>query len=670
MDIAQWYESHRAVLMAAMEATRLQLLGQPDTDARAAWRRAEAACAGPSRLQSLTEIFQLSAFEQQVIVLCAGLLLEGGDWIGGGVAHGVSGPGQASSDGAHPLGNRALSLDAYRGIPLTFQLLLQRLAPNQWQATAPDAPLRYWQLLVLEEPDNFLSAPLRLDERILHYLLGVPTLPQPFIGILQRVAPPATITPSQQAIVQRIEALHQREGCVERVPVVLLGSKDHASNRAVAAYAYQRLQLQTFAIHVGDLPTTTSERLRMLRLLERETLLNPSAIYIDAFALSEAERARLLIFATQFNGLLTIGSEEALQSIGRATVRFELTHPTLDEQVTLWQQALGTVATSLNGTLPQLAREFNLSAGSIQQLGRQLRSELPAQNQAKAGIEERLRSLCGAHGRPELDALCQRVESRAGWDDLVLPHEQHRILQEIVQHVARRFQVYYDWGFAQQNNRGLGISALFVGDSGTGKTLAAEILANHLRLPLYRIELNAVVSKYIGETEKNLARIFDAAETMGAVLLFDEADALFGKRSEVKDAHDRYANIEVSYLLQRMEAYRGLAILTTNFKRNLDTAFLRRLRFIVHFPFPGPAERAQIWQRIFPTHTPLAPLDYGKLAQLNIAGGHIKNIALRAAFHAADAAESVSLRHIFEATQGEYHKLEKPLTNAEIKGWF
>ena len=195
-----------------------------------------------------------------------------------------------------------------------------------------------------------------------------------------------------------------------------------------------------------------------------------------------------------------------------------------------------------------------------------------------------------------------------------------------------------------------------------------EVLANELRLDLYRIDLSQVVSKYIGETEKNLRRVFDAAEEGGAILLFDEADALFGKRSEVKDSHDRYANIEVSYLLQRMEAYRGLAILTTNMKHALDTAFLRRLRFVVHFPFPDAAQRAEIWRRVFPPHTPTEGLDVRRLAQLNVAGGNIRNIALNAAFLAADAGESVGHPHLLLAARGEYAKLEKPLTEAEMGG--
>jgi len=243
------------------------------------------------------------------------------------------------------------------------------------------------------------------------------------------------------------------------------------------------------------------------------------------------------------------------------------------------------------------------------------------------------------------------------------------MLREIAAQVRHRVTVYDTWGFGARSARGLGISSLFVGTSGTGKTMAAEVLANELRLDLYRIDLSSVVSKYIGETEKNLRRVFDAAEDGGAVLLFDEADALFGKRSEVKDSHDRYANIEVSYLLQRMETYRGLAILTTNMKNALDPAFLRRIRFIVQFPFPDEQQRAEIWRRIFPPGTPTEGLNIGKLARLNVAGGNIRNIALNAAFLAADEGKAVSMAHLLRAAQSEYAKLESVLTDAEIGGW-
>jgi SpoVK/Ycf46/Vps4 family AAA+-type ATPase len=276
---------------------------------------------------------------------------------------------------------------------------------------------------------------------------------------------------------------------------------------------------------------------------------------------------------------------------------------------------------------------------------------------------------CRSHARPRIEGLGQRIASPASWDDLVLPPAQREVLRDVAAHVRNRATVYERWGFAGQGSRGLGISALFSGASGTGKTMAAEVIANELRLDLYRIDLSSVVSKYIGETEKNLRKIFDAAEEGGAILLFDEADALFGKRSEVKDSHDRYANIEVSYLLQRMESYRGLAVLTTNLKSALDTAFLRRIRFIVQFPFPDAEQRADIWRRVFPRATPTEGLDAELLAQLNVAGGNIRSIAVHAAFLAADAGEPVRMEHVLRAARSEYAKMEKPLTDAEVAGW-
>ena len=281
--------------------------------------------------------------------------------------------------------------------------------------------------------------------------------------------------------------------------------------------------------------------------------------------------------------------------------------------------ALGESADDLSG---RLASQFNLSQREIEQIAAAVSDE----DEAGLSLEERVWEACLAASRPKLERLAQRIDAKATWDDIVLPAEQRALLRQIAQQVRQRSRVYDDWGFRQRMNRGLGISALFAGESGTGKTMAAEVIANELKLHLYRIDLSAVVNKYIGETEKNLRRVFDAAEDSGAILFFDEADALFGKRSEVKDSHDRYANIEVNYLLQRMEAYRGLAILATNMKSRLDPAFMRRLRFIVEFSFPGAKERKCIWQSVFPeadesrglTGTPVEGLNYDQLAKLNI----------------------------------------------------
>jgi SpoVK/Ycf46/Vps4 family AAA+-type ATPase len=313
-----------------------------------------------------------------------------------------------------------------------------------------------------------------------------------------------------------------------------------------------------------------------------------------------------------------------------------------------------------------VATHFQLGPTEIRAAGAQV-AELAAAGGGELG--RALWDACRARTRPALDGLAQRIEALARWEDLVLPATPLATLHSIAAHVRQRSRVYEEWGFAARSDRGLGISALFAGGSGTGKTMAAEVLADELRLDLYRIDLSTLISKYIGETEKHLRRVFDAAEAGGAILLFDEADAVFGRRSEVRDSHDRYANIEVGYLLQRVESYRGLVILTTNQPQALDAAFARRIRFTVRFPFPDAAQRAEIWRRVFPAATPTEHLDLAKLARLNLAGGHIRNLALNAAFLAADAGEPVRMSHLLAAARSEFAKLEKPLGAAETAGW-
>jgi SpoVK/Ycf46/Vps4 family AAA+-type ATPase len=335
------------------------------------------------------------------------------------------------------------------------------------------------------------------------------------------------------------------------------------------------------------------------------------------------------------------------------------------EQSALWARALGREALQLESQIDGVVTQFLFEMPEIEATC----AELAASETGRKFNSHALWDACRTQSRPQLEGLAQTIETSATWKDIVLPKPQLEILHTIVLHCKERRKVYVDWGFAEKSTRGLGISALFAGPSGTGKTMGAEVLANDLRLDLYRIDLSQVVSKYIGETEKNLRRVFDAAEASSSVLLFDEADALFGKRSQVKDSHDRYANIEISYLLQRMEAYRGLAILTTNMQEAIDPAFLRRIRFIIHFPIPDQAQRLEIWKRIFPSDTPTEALDFNKLARLNIVGGNIRNIAMNAAFFAAHDKTPVQMKHLLQATRAEFAKLEKPLPTNEIIDW-
>ncbi len=361
------------------------------------------------------------------------------------------------------------------------------------------------------------------------------------------------------------------------------------------------------------------------------------------------------------NGAIFLDTRESWPGLGRSNIAVDIAKPTAAEQQTAWQSVLGA---RTEDDPAMLASQFNLSLADIRRIAQQTLADASPGNST---LRDRLWKSCLLSTRPRLDTLAQRLEPRMTWDDLILPVSETSLLQQIAEQVAQRTTVYEKWGFSHKMSRGLGISALFAGDSGTGKTMAAEVIAAHLRLDLYRIDLSAVVSKYIGETEKNLRRLFDAAENGGAILFFDEADALFGKRSEVKDSHDRYANIEINYLLQRMESYRGLAILATNMKSALDQAFLRRLRFVVNFPFPGAAERKAMWQRVFPAGVPKSDLDCDRLARLNMTGGNIYNVALNAAFMAARAGTRVTMPLVLDAARAEFRKLERPINEMDFR---
>ena len=308
-------------------------------------------------------------------------------------------------------------------------------------------------------------------------------------------------------------------------------------------------------------------------------------------------------------------------------------------------QIAGAVTDACNQALWRAAEEFD---------------ELPLNTNIEITLNDLLIA-AREQSSNKLTELARKVESKYTWKDIILPPDPFAQLKEICNQAKYRHIVYEKWGFNRKLSIGKGLNVLFSGPPGTGKTMAAEVIANELQLELYKIDLSQVVSKYIGETEKNLNRIFTAAETANAILFFDEADALFGKRSEVRDAHDRYANIEVGYLLQKMEEYEGISILTTNLRQNLDEAFVRRLAFTIHFPSPDEASRRRIWAGIWPSQMPLSEdMDFDFLArQFKLSGGNIKNIALAAAFLAAETGDAVTMAHILQGTKREYQKMGK-----------
>jgi hypothetical protein len=632
-----WTEANQHYLMSELQAVRGALEGRAATEAATEGGAGSSPAADdsahgethpttpPPAVETLCKLFGLSSFERAVLLMCAGMELDSKFADVCATANG----------------------DPRRDYP-TFSLALGALPQAHWSALTPDAPLRRWRLIELQGGSDLTRSRLRIDERVLHFLTGVAHLDERLVGVAERVSVPNDLVNSQRAVAERIAAaLHNPAGA--GLPVIQLSGNDVGAQRAVAAAACGAVGLNLYALAAEVLPNDARELESLIRLWEREAALAASALLVEVSEMENHFGAAR--FIERVRGLLFIASRERVQMRYRASVSFDVAKPTAEEQQALWKDA------GVNGQVEALTAQFDLSAADIRAAATQSKSP------------EEVWTTCRAQTRPRLDDLAQWIDTRATWNEIVLPAPQLAMLREIAAHVRQRAKVYRTWGFAQKCARGLGISALFTGVSGTGKTMAAEVLADELCLDLYRIDLSQVVSKYIGETEKNLRRVFDAAEGGGAILLFDEADALFGKRAEIKQGLDRYANIEVGYLLQRMEAYRGLAILTTNLKDRLDPAFLRRIRFVVQFPFPNAAERLEIWRRMFPAQTPVDGLDMAKLAKLHVAGGNIRNIALNAAFLAADADESVRMSHVLRAARTEYAKIEKALTEAEIGGW-
>lgn len=574
-------------------------------------------------LAHLRSVFGLTPFEQDVLLLAAGPELDA-----------------EFAAACASLGGQ--------GAPWpSFGLALARLPDAHWGALAPSGPLRWWRL-VEPGPGPLTTAALRVDECVLHSLAGTPQLDARLMGLVTPLGTLTVPSPSQGAVVEALAAAW-RAGR----PVALRAPAD-CGLAAVAEAAARGLGLELYRLRAAEIPAPPPERAALARLWSRQAALDGSAllVLVEETDTPEAERAAVDMLG-RIQGAAVAVAVDALP-VAAGTQRLDLRRPERAEQVALWSMAAPAAPAGLH---QRLAAQFDLGPEGI--------AAAVAATPEAAGLWASCRQQCGMR----LEGLAERLSPEAGWDDLILPPAQEALLREIAGQVRGRAAVLEDWGFRARMRRGLGVAALFSGPSGTGKTLAAEVLAKELGLDLVRIDLSAVVSKYIGETEKNLRRIFDAAETGGAVLLFDEADALFGKRTEVKDSHDRYANIEVSYLLQRMEAYRGLAILTSNMKEALDLAFLRRLAFVVDFPFPDVAERERLWRRAIPEAAPTEGLDYRRLAQLSLPGGHIRNVALGAAYLAADAGAPIGMAHLLHAARRECAKLERPLTTAEMEGW-
>ncbi len=627
-------------------------------------------------LPRLTELFGLTQFEEQCLVICLA----------------------PEVDRKYEKLYAYLQDDATRrwpGVDLVLNLLcgsqVEKLAARA--AFDPYAALLKFKLLQMTDAGTdgqtpLLSRALKLDDRIVNFLLGHRQMD----ARLERFA--RMVFPRESALgMIAAHELYQRASSFVQAYFV----QPQSVGRNVVLYLHgpanldQRLVVEavccnfTLPLLVADVEAMKASQLpfdQAAWLLAREAALQSAVLCLENTDCLVAEPDKHLL---ELNSLI-----ESAKTFSRLTFVFGTRHwqpqgftheclflsivvsrPDLGICKRHWEQNLAAcerLADDVDSAV--LAGKFRFGLGQIQD------ALAAAENLARWRSPENWRitasdlsAACRAQSSPKLGALAHKIEPKHTWSEIVLPHDNVAQLKELCEQARYRHRVYGEWGFDRKLSLGKGLNALFSGPPGTGKTMAAEVIASELQLDLYRIDLSQVVSKYIGETEKNLHQIFLEAQTAHAILFFDEADALFGKRSEVKDAHDRYANIEVGYLLQKMEEYEGVAILATNLSRHIDEAFLRRMHFIVEFPFPDQEYRRQIWQVVFPHEAPLADeVDFDVLArEIKLAGGNIKNIALAAAFYAAGDGQVIQMPHLWQAARREHQKLGRTWENTKAR---
>jgi len=531
-----------------------------------------------------------------------------------------------------------------------------------WQRLAADAPLRKNHLIVIASdsgrPNSTrLAQPLRVDQRIVDYLLGSSNVDERLRGVASLVDS-VMETPLPEA---QFETFFE---ALVSLPIVYMhGLRDTGQLETAAALcASHQIPLLTIDLERVSRQDSPSDLIAMLAIREGY-LANASLLFLHWDSLLDEQRHPPTAFwelIVQYPFPVFIWGQREWEPMdlerNRRMLRLEFTTPSYGYRREIWTRKSHMIDASLSDAeIDTLANKFRFTHAQITRAVQTAadiaatRGDRPTRADLYAGAQ--------VHASIQLGHLATRITTQMGWDELILPPDQLAQLHEICDRMHFANIVNNEWGFGTRASKG--ISVLFSGDSGTGKTLAAEVIAHELGLPLYKIDLSAVVSKYIGETEKNLSSIFGEAQAGSAILFFDEADALFGKRSEVKDAHDRHANIEVAYLLQRIETYDGMVILASNFRHNLDDAFTRRLDFILEFPVPDAEYRRRIYQVHFPPTAPLSPdVDLAEIAtKYRLSGGNIRNVTLTAAYLAAADGRVITSTHIRSAVRRENQKM-------------
>ncbi|MFS0518426.1 ATP-binding protein [Nostoc sp. UIC 10607] len=554
-----------------------------------------------------------------------------------------------------------------------------------------NAPLIRHKLLHLI-PDTNQSQPpllayyLKLDEQIIRLLLEQEGLDLRLLPYCQMVKPSISLDelPLNIKIKKALRFLTIQSWQTHQALRLYFQGSDNI---------YQDLTVQALASEVGarlisanmaQIVANKEEFEQIVRLLVREACLQRAILYLEGMDVLRSDEKifsyqNLLSKLNYYAGIVVLAGTQPWIASGQdpnGVIAVSFTSLNFSERLTCWQSHLNKADIVLSqGNINTLADRFRLMPGQIAtaivDAGNRSRWRTAISNSDASASSMMLSDLFSAarsQSGHDLAGLAHKIEPLYTWDDIVLLDDTQTQLQEMYQWVVHRHKVLQEWGFGRKLAYGRGVSALFAGPSGTGKTMSAEIIAKALELDLYKINLSTVVSKYIGETEKNLERIFTAAENANAILFFDEADALFGKRSEVRDAHDRYANIEIAYLLQRMEQYEGITILATNLRQNIDDAFVRRLQFIIEFPFPDEERRRQIWEILIPKEAPQdEAIDYEFLAtQFRFSGGNIKNIVLKAAFFAAAEGGCITMRELVRATWRESQKIGQAISKNDF----
>ncbi len=496
--------------------------------------------------------------------------------------------------------------------------------------------------------------------RVLLWLEGDHTI-DPTLKFAAFQFPPALSSLAVDELVVRQALAAARS---ERAVVVLSGAPG-IGRRTVLATAANEAGLEVLEIDAKRLAKSSSDFARQMKLLARECkLLGRTPLFrnIDALV-DDKDTSRIdlvgpeLVAEIDKTVFVTCGTNRPQLRWDRPLIAIELGSPNSAQRVALWKQLLPPASDS---DADYLATQYPLApalmhAAAKSALARAGREKLTADD-----VDQGIRAVLD----DKLGNFAKRVDVTQTWDDLVMEEDQAQAIRELIARIRQRRTVYEQWGFAAKVGKGLGVSALFSGPPGTGKTMVAALIAKELRLELYQVDMGKLVSKYIGETEKQLGELFDAAEAGHAILLFDEADSLFGKRTEVKSSNDRYANLETNYLLQRLETFTGICLLTSNHESNIDPAFQRRLSLHLRFQVPDGDEREKLWRAMLPAQAPVEPnLDFVGLARrFEMTGGYIRNAALRAAFLAADEGVSISDAHLEHAARLEYEGMGKIVT--------